>query len=307
MKRPIFIATISSINGILIGVYLNKSIPFIVAISVLIVMFSIKRKAIILYIIFLNIFSIYTYKLNNDYEIKYQQFEGKEVSVIGTIISEVEEKEYKKTYEIKVESINNNKYYTGNKILVNTKNAINSEELRYGNKINLKGTYKEPETSRNYKGFNYKFYLKTKQIYGQILNEEKDIKILKEDNLNIFNKLIYSIKEKIRKNIRKLLNEENANLELGILLGDSKNIDEDIRKAFKDSSVSHMIAISGQHMSYVIMFISFIFNKKILGNNYRKLFSILTVYFFVRLVGDTPSVLRAGITSIIYLMSRIST
>lgn len=264
---------------------------------------SIFKKIVILYLLFLNIFSVYTCILNNSYDNKYKSFNEEEIEIIGTIISDVNKEDYKYTYEIKVDSINKDKYYKGDILLVNTKNTKGEIELDYGNKILIKGTFEEPVSIRNYKGFDYKFYLKTRKIYGKVFTEKNSIKVLKKKNLNILNITNNIIKVKIRKNIKELLKEENANLELGLLLGDSKGIDEDIRNAFKDSSVSHMIAISGQHMTYVILIINFIFNKKVFGNNGKRIFSIIIIILFTKLVGATVSVTRAGITAILYLMS----
>lgn len=315
MKRPIFIATISSVNGIIIGVYLHKSIPFVFVISLIMILLvyilknrkSITRisKIIIIYLVFLNVFSLYTYKLDESYNNKYKRFNNEEIEIIGTIISDSNETDYKYTYEIKIDSINQNIKYRGDTLLLAIKKNNNSDRINYGEKIKLKGIYEEPSQSRNYKGFDYKFYLKTKKIYGSVLSEQKSIKVIKKKNLNVFNMINHSIKVKIRNNIRNLLSEKNANLELGLLLGDSDEIDEDIKNAFKCSSASHMIAISGQHMAYVILIVGCIFNKKIFGSNMSKTLDIITILFFIRLVGSSVSVIRAGITSIIYLISKL--
>ena len=39
---------------------------------------------------------------------------------------------------------------------------------------------------------------------------------------------------------------------LGVLLGDTSEIDEETREDFSQSSISHVLAVSGLHVSYII-------------------------------------------------------
>ena len=53
-----------------------------------------------------------------------------------------------------------------------------SHELKYGMLITFEGTYTKPPEDRNYRGFNYREYLKTKKIYGTIKAQE--VNVIKE-------------------------------------------------------------------------------------------------------------------------------
>ncbi len=44
--------------------------------------------------------------------------------------------------------------------------------------ITFEGTYTKPPEDRNYRGFNYREYLKTKKIYGTIKAQE--VNVIKE-------------------------------------------------------------------------------------------------------------------------------
>lgn len=66
----------------------------------------------------------------------------------------------------------------------------------------------------------------------------------------------------------------------------------------------HMLAISGAHFSYVILIATFISNRlqhKRLG----QLIQIIAIIFFMNLTGNTASVVRAGIMSILLIGSSI--
>ena len=276
MKRKLLVATISYIIGIIIGVYLSKSIPFFIVLGILfIVYFIIKNKEsksffIINILIFL-IASIYVSKKNFEYENKYLELNNTNIQIIGTVVDNANRKENYSTFTIKV---NENKKYSGDYLIVNYKGNL---DIKYGNKVLILGTYEEPNGSRNYKGFNYKNYLKTKKVYGII--STKNIRIIKKRNVNIIDFYINRIKEKISNNLNKILPLEKALLAYSILLGKTNDLPEEIEQSFKNSNLSHMLAISGTHVSYIIIAIFIIFNKKIIGIKKQKIIIIIFMIF----------------------------
>lgn len=70
--------------------------------------------------------------------------------------------EYKTSYNLKVESINQKSKFKNTNIIIYVKNG---EKIEYGDKIKFKGDYNKPSRATNYKGFDYANYLKTKYIY----------------------------------------------------------------------------------------------------------------------------------------------
>lgn len=126
-----------------------------------------------------------------------------DVKVIATIISERKETLYKVSYTVKVESINGNKKYKGTNLIVY---LPKNQNLEYGDKIVIDGTYEKAKQASNYKAFDYREYLKTKNVYG-ILNAEK-VSVLKKNNLNSFMIIINSIRMKIKENLKEILGEE---------------------------------------------------------------------------------------------------
>lgn len=304
MKRPILVATIAYINGIIIGVYLGKSIPLIVIISIItLLLVNLKKikynKIITTYAIVLCIASIYVYNKNVEYENKYLQYNEKEIKVVGIITSDVEIQEYKYSFTIKV----NNDYLLVN---VKKKKEENSNRLEYGDKIQIIGTYKEPSKARNYKGFDYKNYLKTNKIYGTVsIDNYNNIKVISHKNINIIDIAINNIRGKLKNNIKAILPEETAPLAMGILIGYDSEINENVIQDFKNSNLSHMLAISGAHINYVILTVSLIFNRKRIGIRKQRLATIVVMLFFMKITQMTPSVVRAGASCIIYMLASL--
>ena len=301
MKRPILIATIGYIIGILWGLYLKSIVPFIIFSILILIIFKNKirkYKQIILLILISSIISNTQINiLNNKYNNLYKNIN--EVKVIGTIVSEPQEKEYKTVYKIKVESINGNSKYKNTYLLLNIKN-INKPKVEYGNKITFNGTYIEPQTQRNYKGFDYKEYLKTIQVYGSV-TLDSEVRILEHNNINIIYKTINNIKQNINENLNELLPEETRYVCLGILIGDTENITDELKEKFKTSSLYHLLAVSGSNITYIIIATAFILQKINLNKRISKIFTIIIIIFFMILTGLSASVVRAGFMGIILI------
>ena len=135
------------------------------------------------------------------------------IEVTGIIVSNSKETNYKKSYEIKVLSINGDTKYKNTKLLMYIDKSLN---LEYGKKVKLTGDYRKATDSTNYKAFSYKNYLKTKNIYGT-LTADKNIEVSKENYLNPLFIISNNLKNKIETNLDNILGK-NSEIVKGILL-----------------------------------------------------------------------------------------
>lgn len=243
-----------------------------------------KNRIICVFAIFLVILTIILNKIGYEFG----KYEGKKEGVFyAKVISEAEEKNYVYSYQAEI--------YNKKFILYIPKDV---EKLEYGSIIKINAQYTEATRDRNYGGFNYKTYLRTKKIYG-IFNVE-DVEIVKNGSDNIIIKLRKYIKSKLREKLKK----ENSELAISLIVGDRSHISSEVEDNFKKANLMHMLAISGAHFSYVILIATFISNRlqhKRLG----QLIQIIAIIFFMNLTGNTASVVRAGIMSILLIGSSI--
>ena len=219
-------------------------------------------------------------------------YEEKEYTVIGKIVSNKQEKEYKNCYKIKVlkvQDLNKNVKNTYLNLFVDKK--IN---LEYGDIIKCKGDLEKGKEARNYRGFDYNTYLKTQKIY-EIFNSKK-VEFISKD-IDIFY-IANNISNKIEEKIDLLLNETEANLCKGLILGKTQEIEESIKENFRIVNISHILAISGLHVTYIVMLITII-SQRIIGKKYGTVFVIVVLIFYMFLVGFTPSIVRACIMGIL--------
>lgn len=156
-----------------------------------------------------------------------------------------------------------------------------------------------PEERRNYKGFNYRDYLKTKKIYGSINCE--NIKIISNNNLNKI--LIFSntIKNYIIKTSKELLPNETSSLFCGILIGETSEVSEEVKESFKASNLTHILSVSGSHTTYIILGLTYLFSKSKLAKRWTYILTIIMLILLMFITCFASTVVRACLVSIIML------
>ena len=320
IKRPIVVIAIGYSIGIIWGLYFHFSIvlfyiliAFLYSVKKLLIskkrkkfqLFSIKRyvryiklfftKPIICLILFSSIISntIFIFQ-----ESRYNHlYEEKNIKVEGIIISNKQEREYKNRYKVKVLTVDNSTKYHVTQIYIDVKKEV---EFQYGDKVILQGEFQKGSKARNTGGFDYQLYLKSISIYGT-LNVNK-YEIVSSNNVTVLEKGINDVKLAINQKIEGALEEEEQQIVKGLLLGDTTVLEEDLQEQFQIANISHVLAVSGMHVVYIIMGIE-IFFRKWLGKRKVKYIMILAVIFYVSITGATSSIVRAGIMGILSILS----
>lgn len=220
------------------------------------------------------------------------------ISATAVVIKGPSEGEYNYKYTVKART---GKYK--NKKFIVYINKKNKKLLEYGDLIKIKGEYSAPEVARNYKGFDYSQYLKTLNIYGTIKVEES--KIINKNQLSPILISINNIKEKMIDNANRNMSKRTANLLLGILIGERDNIQEDIIESFRTANLSHILAVSGAHTSYIILGITYLISKSKTPKRIGYIITIINLLIFIIITGASYSVVRACIMAIVVIGAKI--
>lgn len=217
----------------------------------------------------------------------------------GIIVEEKEEEDYKKVYIVKLQS--ENKAINNRKCILNLKNK-NNKKLSYGDEIYFDGEYSIPEGKRNYGGFDYSLYMKTQKLYGTF--EIENYELINKNKGNKIEEKILDFKKYVKNILNTNLQKDEANLCIGLLIGDRTNISKQIEEDFKNSNLTHMLAVSGSHFTYIILAISFV-NKGIKRKRLGQIIMIIVIILFMNLTGNTASVVRSGIMAIYIILASI--
>ncbi len=199
------------------------------------------NKLFVILFIFIFFYSLFFTQI-----IKYHsKYQGNETEIMGTI------KEY---------SINGNKLkmtIEAREDIIATYYISSLEEKEYllknvgiGKTIYLNGTLNEPMNNTVPNNFNYKNYLYNQHIYYLFSVDSYKIR----DDNNFFDK----IKDYI---IKRAYNLENGDYLLVLVLGDNALISSDEYNNYQTNGTSHLLAISGSHVTVLLAIFSFLLRR----------------------------------------------
>jgi len=103
----------------------------------------------------------------------------------------------------------------------------------------------------------------------------------------------------------KILPQSTKDLFLGILIGYDDNLSEDIEESFRKSSLTHLLAVSGSHIVYIITGLGFLLRILKIPKRTSNILIIIFLILFMYIVDFSASVVRASIMGIILLFSLI--
>lgn len=234
-------------------------------------------------------------------------------------------KSFSKTYKHKSRSILSCQQITidGKKHKVSGHIHLNlyskSEEvLQIFDVIEFKSKIKSIHNFENPGAFDYKRYLKLKQVYGNAYTNYKKIKILSsEQSFNYYERFLRTI-EQYRQDFylyvgNHVLNSETSSIITSIVCGKKELITNQTRDLFSKAGISHLLAISGLHLSIIGAMFYFIFYRLLSFNNFmlisgcaKKWAGILTLLpllAYVLFSGYSPSSQRAFIMAVVFMCS----
>ncbi|MBE5738220.1 MAG: ComEC/Rec2 family competence protein [Clostridiales bacterium] len=118
-----------------------------------------------------------------------------------------------------------------------------------------------------------------------------------------------SVKDTIRTETKELLNsrlsDDNADIVFSIIFGESNSIDKEIKEQFSYAGISHILAVSGLHVSVLFLVLYFLL-KKCKCNKYVSLVIMgILLLFYSYLCSFSPSVCRASIMTLLVLLCDI--
>ena len=95
---------------------------------------------------------------------------------------------------------------------------------------------------------------------------------------------------------------DTAGFAKALLLGDRTGIDYETDTAFKVSGISHIIAVSGLHLSILFAFVTVLSGRR---RFLTSLIGIPLIFLFAAMVGFTPSVTRAAVMQSMMMLAMV--
>lgn len=104
----------------------------------------------------------------------------------------------------------------------------------------------------------------------------------------------------MEEHIEELFSDETAGLALALTTGDKSGLTGGFYTALKRCGLAHVVAVSGMHMSMVVMLAAMLVRRR--RRKMMAIVSIPLVLAFMALTGFAPSVVRAGVMQILLLL-----
>lgn len=114
--------------------------------------------------------------------------------------------------------------------------------------------------------------------------------------------LIKSLRRSIKDRLTSDFEGVYAGMGIAALLGDKTALDGDVYESMRRAGVLHILAVSGLHLSVWVLFLEKIFQSLNLDKRKYCLLLVFFVAFAMLVAGLSPSICRAGVTMILYLL-----
>ncbi|WP_270646438.1 ComEC/Rec2 family competence protein [Paeniclostridium hominis] len=222
------------------------------------------------------------------------------VIIISLIITSLENKnEYETNKLITVEGLISEKvikekytqYKLDNYLIKDYSKKVN---INPGSVVKVTGKFKNYKNLK-FEDFDYGRYLKSQGYEGTI-----DIKYYNVVKKNLFYSKLFNVKDKISKSIKYLYKDKSKFIN-SILIGEKENLDESVKEVFSKTGVSHILALSGLHVSILITITGYSLGK--VNRFYKLLIITIILWLYSIMVGQSPSIIRAIVCSVISYLS----
>lgn len=311
IEFPLTRITIGFILGILLGYYyeINPKLAFLLLFITLITfvttyLFSKRQQTVSLYfslatyflalVIGLTTQIIHTESYQEKNYIHYKTLFDQNHQLIVTVREKLRSSRYNDRYIVLVKKIDRSEF-TG-RILLNIRKDSLKSSFEIGTPLRINCSVVENGIAKNPNQFDYGKYLKNKQIYAQIYTEKSEIKASSIIDKNAW---YYAsiLRTKILKNLEKSnFHKTELNVAAALILGQQQDISPDIIKDYQYAGAVHILSVSGLHIGFILLFVTFIlkpFPNTRKGSFIKLIVIIISLISFGIIAGLAPSVVRS--------------
>lgn len=306
-QRPLFLAAVFFLLGIL---YKGEEAFGFLLISCVFVFWNIIlrikrrgwRQGIFYVAVFCAAFICGACRMEEEieYRNRYEPFleDGEKMAVQGTIYKKEAGSRSNRYYLNHCYLSMEDKSIPCNQILV----YLDTDALSIGNTIIINGNLKTLESARNEGNFDEKKYYQSRKIDLKFYGEEVRIADEKENQPAEY---LYRKREKVKQVYLKVLGEKNGGILSTMVLGDRELLDDEIKDIYQKTGISHILAISGLHISIIGMGVYRLLQRCGILPVLKTVLSAVVLAGFAVLVGAGVSTRRAVLMFFLLLFGNL--
>ncbi len=177
--------------------------------------------------------------------------------------------------------------------------------IRYGDSLQVEGFLRLPRDQRNPGEFDHREYLRARGVYATISCRDMECVHYVEGSHGcwLLAKVVYPLRERITRTIDRSLQGEQASFLKGLLVGERGEIPAELRQAFANTGVVHVLAVSGLHVGFVLLIVSSLCSVLRMPSGVRLAATYAVLVLFVLITEARPPVVRASIMAAVLLGS----
>ena len=218
-----------------------------------------------------------------------ENLKEREVVLMGYIVEEPEIRTSKIKLRVKVPKLKT-------QVLVTTGLF---PQLRYGDRLKLKGTIKEPP---QFEGFNYKEHLKKEGIY--FLMNYPEVEVLEKNRGNPIKTTLFSFKGELKNSLRRITPFPQSGFFEALLFGEEENISQEWKEKLNITGTRHIAAVSGANITIISNLILYFLLALGFWRKQALFLSFFLISLYVLMIGAPACGVRAAIMASLLLASQ---
>ena len=176
------------------------------------------------------------------------------------------------------------------------------EGVEYGCTISGTGHIWPADAATNPHEFDFRNYLLSDGIVGMAAAKLEDVSI--EPGAIDFEGRLIQLRRAVSERIERLF-PTSAALAHAFILGDRTKLASDVKESFRQTGVTHLICISGMHVSVLAMAVSWLLSKWH-SHNHAVFLTIALVLLYGLLPGFSPTLIRATVMFAVFSLASVA-
>lgn len=187
---------------------------------------------------------------------------------------------------------------TGNLLIYLDSSGL--QRLHYGDQISLFANINRLEPPKNPKAFDFSRYMHFQNVHYQAFVKPGAWQLLKKGGgwqpMLLADRLQKRFIQILQKRVA---GEDEFAVASALILGYRDEISEEINMAYKNTGATHVLAVSGMHVGFIYLGISFLLGfVKLKGKTWKFIkisIELVSIWFFALITGGAASILRAAV------------
>lgn len=181
-----------------------------------------------------------------------------------------------------------------------------NQRYNEGTSLRIRGQPQKPPAMRNPGQFDYHDYLAGQDIYHLLdISNADSLQVIRQSSRWSFrNDMLGPVKDYFNQSFSTHLSEKDAALLRALLLGEKQDLDRAFISNFQRAGVVHVLAISGLHVGYIVVFVFTFLSFLRVSSQIRLTGLAVILIMYIVLVDFKAPVIRASLMVLLYLWAQ---